>query len=96
MRALGHGSVTGLDADEAVAIAGKAESTAESFVDPDDPMQLQAGRSVSVSPDGEGGDPPVSGRLHRLDRHQIAIRRHEPGIGELTVHFPRIGYRIDC
>lgn len=96
VRAHGHGSVSDLDADEAIAIARDAVSGGESFVDPDDPMQLQAGRAVSVAPDGEGGDPAVTGRLFRLDRHQIAIRRQDPGIGEVTVYFPRIGYRLDC
>lgn len=95
MRAFGHGSATELAADEAISIAKNAVSGVESYVDPDDPMGLQAGQAISVTPDGEGGDPSVYGDLARLDRHQIAISRRDPRIDDVVVCFPRIGYRID-
>jgi hypothetical protein len=49
---------------------------------------------VEVSPD-DYGIVPVTGDLVQLTADRIAIRRNDPRAGELVVHFPRIGYRVD-
>ncbi len=95
MRELGHGQQSDLTADEAIAIADAATSQTEAYVDPADPMGVRIGQDVAVTPEGDGGDPTVHGSLVRLDKHQIALRHHDPRIGDVVVHFPRIGYRLD-
>jgi uncharacterized protein (DUF433 family) len=49
---------------------------------------------VGVTPDEDGGDPVVTGRLHILTRDCVAVLREDERVGEVCVHFPRVGYRI--
>jgi hypothetical protein len=49
---------------------------------------------VAVTPD-DYGKVPVAGQLVTLSLNEIAIRRTDPRVGEVTVHFPRIGYRVE-
>jgi hypothetical protein len=51
------------------------------------------GDQVSVAPDDTGRDP-VSGELVALSINEIAIRRHDPVVGDVTVHFPRAGFVV--
>jgi hypothetical protein len=46
-----------------------------------------------VAPD-DYGRVPVAGELLRLTIDDIAIRRTDPRAGEVVVHFPRVGYRV--
>ena len=62
--------------------------------DPRDPEKIEPGMSVSVVPDGDGGDPPVTGTAHFVSRETIAILRSDDRVGEVCVHFPRVGYRV--
>ena len=39
---------------------------------------------------------PVVGELLRLTIDDVAIRRVDPLAGEVVVHFPRIGYRVEA
>jgi hypothetical protein len=63
-------------------------------VDPQDPLRLAAGQAVTVSPD-DYGIVPVAGTLVRLTLADIAIRREDARAGEVVVHFPRAGYRVE-
>ena len=91
---IGHGERTEMDAAEAIAIARDSVSTCEVQVDNDDPLHLDAGCRVEVSPD-DYGIVPVAGTLVQLTADEISVRRDDPRAGELVVHFPRIGYRVD-
>jgi glutathione S-transferase len=91
---IGHGKRTEMDAEEAIAIARDSVSASEVRVDPDDPLQLEPGCRVEVSPD-DYGIVPVAGMLVRLTADEISVRRDDPRAGEVVVHFPRIGYRVD-
>ena len=62
--------------------------------DPRDPQGIEPGISVSVVPDGDGGDPPVTGTVQSVSRDSIAILRSDDRIGQVCVHFPRVGYRV--
>ena len=44
-------------------------------------------------PDDYGFDP-VAGELVCSSANQIAVRRRDPALGEIVVHFPRIGFRV--
>jgi len=93
MQTIGHGERTELEAEQAIAIARDSVSAVEMRVDADDPLQLEAGCAVEVSPD-DYGIVPVAGTLIQLTAEDIAIGREDARAGELVVHFPRIGYRV--
>ena len=48
---------------------------------------------VQVSPDDIGRDP-VVGELISLSTYEVVIRRTDPQVGEVAVHFPRAGFVI--
>jgi glutathione S-transferase len=48
---------------------------------------------VSVTPDDTGRDP-VVGELVASGVHEIVIRRRDPAVGEVCVHFPRAGFVV--
>jgi glutathione S-transferase len=93
LAAIGHGRRSEMDAEEALAIARDAEAQTEVQVDGDDPLGLAPETAVTVAPD-DYGRVPVAGELLRLTMDDIAIRRSDPRAGEVVVHFPRVGYRV--
>ena len=50
---------------------------------------------VAMIPDDYGFDP-VEGEVVASSAHEIAVRRNDPQLGEIVVHFPRIGFRVIC
>ncbi|MEM9305467.1 MAG: glutathione S-transferase [Pseudomonadota bacterium] len=93
MAELEHGSRVDIEAEEALAIA--RESTPDAGRGVSDALaDLAEGARVAVTPADYGKDP-VIGSLVTLDRHEIAIRRSDPACGEVVIHFPRIGFRVD-
>ena len=50
---------------------------------------------IASTPD-DYGRVPVAGELLRLTMDDIAIRRNDPRAGDVVVHFPRVGYRVDA
>jgi len=91
--ALGHGSPSDLDSGEAIAIARAAEPATAPSLDADDPHGRKPGDRVSVAPDDYGRDP-VVGELVASTAHEIAIRRSDPRVGDVVIHFPREGYIV--
>lgn len=94
VRDVGHGKPKDLDPSEALAIAKAAEVATEPYLDSRDPLGLELGDSVAVAPDDDSGNPPVTGALLSLTKHEVAVRREDPQVGEVAVHFPRIGYAV--
>ena len=94
IRQIGHGRPSDLEANDALAVAKRSDPKTPETVDPLDPQNLTKGVRVTISPEGDGGDPDVEGQLHFADRYSIAILRDDPRIGTVCVHFPRVGYRI--
>jgi glutathione S-transferase len=94
VRALGHGRPTSMTANEALAIARAATSETGTQSDPGDPQGLTPGWQVVVAPDDVGGGPPVVGEIVDVSAEQLAIRRRDERVGEVVVHFPRVGYRV--
>lgn len=91
---IGHGTSTDLSPEDAIAIAAAANPSTPENADSRDPQQLTPGMRVSVNPDLDGGEQPVTGLVRYADRETIAVSRVEDGVGELCVHFPRVGYRV--
>jgi glutathione S-transferase len=90
---IGHGARTELHAHEALHIAHDAEPGAESGVDPANALGLKAGDRIAVTAEDTGRDP-VQGALTGLSVERVTLRRHDAHVGDVAVHFPRVGYQI--
>lgn len=93
VKAIGHGQLTPMDSKEALRIAKDSVSSAKAEVDAHDPNGRKPGERVSVMPDDYGRDP-VAGDLVYSNAHEIAIKRHDPAVGDVVVHFPRAGFLV--
>lgn len=94
VKALGHGEVSEMDSKTALEIAGRSTTATAEAADPKDPQGLRPGMTVGVVPDVDGGELVVSGTLRAVNRDSISILREDPLVGEVCVHFPRVGYRV--
>jgi len=91
--AIGQGKRTELPPAEALAVALTSAPLTAEQVDPADVQGLQAGQTVAVTPDDtRRGE--VVGQVVVATPTRIALRREHPAVGEVVVHFPRLGYRI--
>jgi glutathione S-transferase len=92
MRGFGHGRRVAMTAAEALRVAAVATPAtvraSRSF--PEDPP---LGARVRIRADDYGRDP-VEGELVFIDADEIAVRRHDAEVGEVIVHFPRLGYDL--
>jgi glutathione S-transferase len=91
--AIGHGDVEPMEPGEALAVARAARPETAPCVDPGDPNGRKPGERVAVVPDDYGRDP-VEGELVASSAQEIAIRRDDPELGEIVVHFPRAGFLV--
>lgn len=92
VREIGHGRSTEIDSAEALTIAANAVPQTQEGVGPTE--SLSPADLVDVQPEGDGGDPIVRGAVVVLNRSRIAIARTDERVGDVVVHFPRIGYRV--
>lgn len=90
VKAIGHGKRAEMSREAALEIARAAEPI-ESAVAPRD-AELE-GRQVTVSADDYGRDA-VTGLLVGSSKHHVSIRRSDPLVGQVVVHFPRIGFSV--
>jgi len=93
LSAIGHGTVEEMDAKMALQIAKDATPEAKEAADEHDPRGLKPGDAVSVAADDYGKDA-VEGALIFSSADEIAIRRSDPQVGEVAVHFPRAGFTV--
>ncbi len=94
VRAIGHGERRDIAAAVALDIARAATPDAGRGIDAEDPLGLEPGARVSVTPD-DYGRVPVTGDLVTLDLQEVAVRREDARVGSVVTHFPRLGYRIE-
>jgi hypothetical protein len=94
MRGIGHGERTEMQAQAALAVARDSAPLPGAGVDPHDALGFEARQCVTVTPD-DYGRVPVEGELITLTVQEVAIRRRPPELGEVIVHFPRLGYRVE-
>ena len=90
---IGHGRRVEMPPAEALAIARAAEPAATGGVEADDPLALPTGARVSVSP-SDYAEVQVEGTLVQTTVQSVSILRHDPQVGDVVVHFPKIGYEI--
>ena len=95
VQAIGHGNPSAMTAAEALEIAKDAEPATPEAVDPGDPLGLSLGDTVEVRPEGMDGVAAVAGTLRFLDPQTVVLDREDDQVGQVSVHFPRVGYRIE-
>lgn len=93
--AIGHGTMTDMDPQEAIDVAAAHTPRVLDVTDANDPQGLAPGMAVTVSPDLDGGEQPVSGVVAGVTAETITLHRNDPDVGDIHVHFPRTGYRVE-
>ena len=96
VEAIGHGPMTQLAPQDAVAMAKAVEplpSGANLLIDSafQDDHGIPLGSRVTVTPESFGNEP-TEGELIAATRTHYSLRREDPRAGLLHVHFPRLGY----
>jgi len=94
MTAVGHGNPTETNSADALQTAIDTAPTTPMGPEFEDASGVKIGSEVAVQPDSSGGDPEVEGRVVLLNANRIAIARNSDVVGEVVVHFPRVGYRV--
>ena len=92
---IGHGTVTEMSPEDAIARAKACDPITKTATDANDPQGLKPGMQVTISPDLDGGEQPVEGKVIASNCDTIALSREDADIGTVCVHFPRVGYRVD-
>ena len=59
-----------------------------------DPIGLEAGTLVRISP-ADYAEAEIVGTLAGTTVSTVTIRREDPRVGEVAVHFPKIGYVVE-
>ena len=95
VNAIGHGTQSEMTPEAALSIAESSQSQTVEGVAENDPQGLTVGQRVSVDPDVNGGEQAVEGTLRMANADSVAIDRVSDIAGEVCVHFPRSGYRIN-
>ena len=99
VEAIGQGTAEEITAQQALATAAHSMPDVNLNLNVNtqvnDPQNLHTGQEVSVVPTSDGGDPAVHGLLTGLNREEIIVTHKSKNLGEIAVHFPRVGYRVE-
>lgn len=90
--AIGHGEYSRMSAAAALDVARAASPDAPAGVAAN-AEAWRGGEVVAVTPTDYGRDP-VVGELVGYGADEIAVRREDERVGEVVVHFPRVGFAI--
>jgi glutathione S-transferase len=93
VKAIGHGAQKPMAPKEALEVARASTPATTPQADPGEPNGLKPGDRVAVMADDYGRDP-IAGELVRSSAQEIAIRRSDPLVGDVVVHFPRAGFMV--
>jgi len=91
---IGHGTLEEMTASDALDIARKAAPTSKPAVEAPNREGLRQGDRVSVRAEIAGREP-VTGALHILTTRHVAVSVTSDRVGEVAVHFPRVGYVVN-
>ena len=89
----GHGASSEMTAEQALEVARQAQPAAlpsEAFTDPNG---FALGEQVTIAAVDYGVDP-VQGELVYAGTEQLTLKRNDDRLGDVHVHFPRVGFRI--
>ena len=92
VRGLGYGNVTDLTAESALDEARSVSPDTGIGITARDDLDLKLGQLISVRP--EDDENVSTGELITLTDERVSLRRTDPDIGDVAVHFPRVGYVI--
>jgi glutathione S-transferase len=95
LAAIGQGKRTEMDPKRALEIARESTPGPVTGIDRNDPLCIGAGTRVRVSP-SDYAEVDVEGELVQTTVRTVTIRRDDPDVGEVHVHFPKIGYVIEA
>ena len=90
--AIGHGSPADMSAAAALVIAADNDPAPLRPSIADDALPAP-GSPVAIRPD-DYATAAVEGRLAQFDRDDVAVLRVDPRLGDVMMHFPRVGYTI--
>ena len=93
MDAFGHGDRADIESKDALEIARTSTPATTLAVDAQDPNGRKPGDRVEVVHESFGNDP-VVGELVSSSAREIALLRHDDGVGEVVVHLPRQYYLV--
>jgi len=98
MEAIGHGAMGKLSSGDAIAIAAAHEPAARGanlLIDSafQDDHGIALGTRVTITAESFGNEP-TEGELIAATRTHYSLRREDPRVGIVHVHFPRIGYTL--
>lgn len=88
--AIGHGKRNSLSPAQALEIAANAQPQALEILAAD--AQL-SGKTVSLAATDYGRDP-ITGIFVGSTQFSLTVARNEPGLGQINVHVPRLGYSV--
>lgn len=91
---LGQGTRVEMDPKRALGIARESKPRPVTGIDPHDPIGIEAGTRVVVSPT-DYAEVRVEGELVQTTVGTVSVRRSAPEVGEVVVHFPKIGYSVE-
>ena len=92
--ALGEGSRTPIESSVAHAEARLGQPDLSTSIDAADPLNLPPLARVAVEPADFSRRGVVEGELLRLTPLAVAVLRRDDDLGDIVVHFPRLGYRV--
>lgn len=92
--ALGQGTRIEMPPSDALDIAETAEPLPPTGIAEFDPIGLKAGTQVAISPSDYAEDN-IVGELVGTTVSSVSIRRTDPRVGNVVVHFPKIGYSVE-
>lgn len=90
VKTIGHGERSEMGRDDALDIARTTEPMVGTVAPRDAERE---GKRVTVAADDYGCDN-VTGVLVGSSDHHISIRREDPRVGQVVVHFPRTGFSV--
>jgi glutathione S-transferase len=93
IKAIGHGDMSKLTSADAIVIARNSPPVVTSASWHDE-HGIQAGAPVTITPLDYAFDA-VAGELVISTSNHFAIRRTDERAGEVIVHFPRVGYKLE-
>jgi len=91
---LGQGERIEMPATRALDIAREATPLPATGIAEHDAIGISAGAQVCVSPT-DYAEAQIIGELVGTTMSTVSVRREDPRVGDVVVHFPKIGYSVD-
>ncbi len=91
---IGQGTRIEMEPAAALDLAQASDPLPATGIDPRDPIGIAEGTEVCVSP-SDYAEAQITGKLVGTTVSSVSIRREEPRVGEVAVHFPKIGYTVE-